>query len=132
MNEATSFFCRLWSQMETAQCRHCQSHSGNPGLQQMQSKSGQVLEEEEDILVEVENEINIRMFFFRMSFPISNIFRMSFTKSILFRKSLIVIIIFFNFFIDKNYCLGDVGTLRSVFLCVSTWGHRSSISISIS
>ena len=74
--------------METAQCHHCQSHSGNPGLQQVQSKGGQVLEEEEDILVEVENEINIRMFFFRMSFPISNIFRMSFTKLILFRKSL--------------------------------------------
>ena len=44
--------------METAQCHQCYRHSGNPGLQQVRHKGGQVLEAEEDIqLDKVEREI---------------------------------------------------------------------------
>ena len=52
-----------WKQMETAQCHHWHRHSGNPGLQQVWNRGGQVLEAEEDILILVEgwkwNHINI-------------------------------------------------------------------------
>ena len=42
--------------METAQCHHWQSHSGNPGFQQVWHRGDQVLEAEEDILDKVESE----------------------------------------------------------------------------
>ena len=44
--------------METAHCHHWHRHSGNPGLQQVGDKGGQVLEGEEDNHLEkVESEI---------------------------------------------------------------------------
>ena len=49
--------------METAQFHRCHHrHSGNPGLQQVLHKGGQVLEGEEDILDKVESEITKEIF----------------------------------------------------------------------
>ena len=93
-----------------------------------------MLEEEEDILVEVENEINIRMFFLyfflRMSFPISNNFRMSFTKSILFRKSLSLSL---SFSISLSIKITVWGTLvrSEVCFCVFLLGVIDLASASV-